>query len=267
MKLLLIFTIFVNLLFSSPVMDRVKEFVDRKSFRQYYSLIRKMFIDEDKFMVGNRVDVISIIERLKANGILRLYLSYPRSIQITFQGGGEPLLFLKIISDTLQELGYFKYKVLETSFSSSGFSLKIEFVSDYILDPTLLYESLHQKGCEIIDINRRAFLSWKYTIDTSSAFLNVQHLNIGEKIKLKTPVFDYWFQIDKGSIIEFISVANNWHPYIVFYDKKLNILNIFKRDRKNIKLRLKIPKGTAYIKVTDIYLLNNLKNGLRVSLE
>lgn len=264
--LTLIFALSYYLL-SSPVMSRVEEFLDRDSFRQYYSLVVKMFADEDKFMIGDRVDVVSIIDRLKKNGILKLYLNKPQPIQITFRGGGEPIFFLKLISDTLQELGYFKYRVLETSLNSDGLSMKIEFVSDYILDPTLLYQSLHNKGCEIVDIERKELFKWNYQIDIEKAFLNVQYLSIGDRLKLKTPVFDYWFKIDGGSVIEFISVANQWHPYITFYDEKLNALNIFKRDSKKMKLRLKIPERTKYIKVTDIYLLNNLKNGLRVSLE
>jgi len=265
--LLLAFALSYNL-FSSPVMDRVEELLDRDSFRKYYSLIVKMFASESRFMVGNRVDIVSIVDRLEKNGILKLYLNRPQPIQVTFQGDGEPIFFLKLISDTLQELGYFKYRILETSFSSSGISIKIEFISDYILDPTLLYQSLHNKGCDIVDIERRELLKWVYKIDISNAFLNVQHLSVGNRLKLKTPVFDYWFKIDDGgSVIEFISVANHWHPYIAFYNKKLEIINIFKRDRKTIKIRLRIPKGTVYMKVTDIYILNNLKNGLRVSLE
>ncbi len=256
-----------TLLLSSVVMDRVQEFVDRDSFLQHYSLINKLFANEDRFINGDRVDQIAIIERLKTSGILKLYLDQPQPIEITFSGGGEPIFFMKLLSDSLQELGYFHYKVLETSLNSDGLSWKIEFVSDYLLDPILLYESLSRKGCQIVDIERISLVRWSYKVDIGEAYLNVQPLTVGEKVKLKTPVFDYWFQVDGGKVIEFISIANNWHPYITFYDSRLNIINIFKKDYKRMKLRLKIPNGAKYIKVTDIYLLNNIKNGLRVSLE
>lgn len=262
-----LFLIIPTLLTSSIVMDRVQEYLDRNTYIQYRPLIQKMFFNEERFIFNNRVDVVSIIQRLKENGILKLYLQRPRTINIEFIANGEPKLFLKTILDILQELGYFKYRIVDTQYSDSNMSINVKFVSDYILDPTLFYESLQKRNGEIIDIKRLTNTHWRYEMDISNIGLNVQYLPIKKKVKLRTPISDYWFRVGEGKKIEFISIGNNWHPYIVFYNKKLEILKIYQRDRKTVKLRIKIPKETRYIKITDIYLLNNIKNGLQIYME
>ena len=266
-RLILIYSILLSALNSSPVMDMVEELVDKDSFRQHRSLINKIFEDNRKFMNRDNVNIISILKKLKNNGILKLFLDQPQSIQISFKGANNPIFFMKLISDSLQDLGYFKYRVLEATRNSDGFIWTIEFISDYILDPTLLYSSLAKKGCRIVDINRNALLQWSYSIDTTNAILNVQQVEKNQNLRLKTPVFDYWLKIKNGKTIEFSSIANKWHPYISFYDEKLFLIEVFKDDKKRTKLKLNIPKSTKYIKVTDMYLLNNLKNGLRVKLK
>jgi predicted RNA-binding protein associated with RNAse of E/G family len=59
-------------------------------------------------------------------------------------------------------------------------------------------------------------------------------------------------------------MLNHWHPYIVFYDKHLNILKIIKKDNIFKTFNTNIPKGTNYIKITDLYMLLNIKRGLSV---
>ena len=265
--ILTIFALTLNLN-SSPVMKMVKELVDKNSFRQHRSLINKIFENEKKFIKHGKVNIISVLKKLKTNGILKLFLNKPRSIQISFSGKDNPIFFMKIISDSLQDLGYFKYRVLKATKNKRGFVWTIEFISDYILDPTLLYASLVKKGCKIVKINRNALLQWSYSIDTTNAFLNVTDIKVNKKIRLKTPVFDFWLKINGGKTIDFRTISNNrWHPYIAFYNRKLILIKVFKDDRRRKNLKLKIPKNTKYIKVTDIYLLNNLKNGLRVELK
>jgi len=266
-RLILILSIFIASLNSSPVIDIVEELVDKDSFRQHRLLINKIFENEKRFMSGDEVKIISVLTKLKNNGILKLFLNKPQSIQISFKGGGNPIFFMKLISDSLQDLGYFKYRVLEATRDSNGFLWTIEFRSDYILDPTLLYSSLAKKGCRIVEINRNALLQWSYSIDTTDAILNATKVVKKRSLRLKTPVFDYWLQIEKDSKnIEFTSIGNRWHPYIAFYDKNLFLIKLFKDDKKRTKLNLKIPENSEYLKVTDIYLLNNIKNGLRVKL-
>jgi len=269
-KVIFIFSIFILTLNlnSSPVMKMVEELVDKNSFRQHRSLINKIFENDKKFMQKGQVNIISVLRKLKTNGILKLFLNKPKSIKISFRGKDNPIFFMKIVSDSLQDLGYFKYRVLKAEKNKRGFVWTIEFISDYILDPTLLYSSLVKKGCKIIGIHRNALLQWSYSIDTTNAILNVPSLIKNKKLRLKTPVFDYWLKVNGGKTIKFATVSNNrWHPYISFYNKKLVLIKVFKDDRRRKYLKLKIPKYTKYVKITDIYILNNMKNGLTVELK
>jgi hypothetical protein len=266
--------IFLALIFSfatlqsSPVIDFVEEIVDKDSFRKHSSLIKKIFQNEKRFMYGKSLKILLILDKLKTNGILKIFLKNPTSIKISFKGsGGNPLFFTKILSDSLQELGYFKYRIIGADYDSSGFVWTIEFTSKYILDPTLLYRSLANKQCRVLNINRYSDLKWEYLIDIENAVLNVQKLEKNYRTMLKTPVFDYWLNIQNGTKLFLKSRGNKWHPHITFYDKHLHLIKVIKQDTKTVDLVLKIPKSAIYARITDIYMLSNLKNGLRVTLK
>jgi hypothetical protein len=59
-------------------------------------------------------------------------------------------------------------------------------------------------------------------------------------------------------------MLNRWHPYIVFFDKELNILSIYEEDAVKKKVKVQIPENTKYIMIDDKYTLSNLKSGLQV---
>lgn len=71
--------------------------------------------------------------------------------------------------------------------------------------------------------------------------------------------------IEKASNLTVVSKpGNQWFPNIVFYDKDLNILDIVKEDKKSASLRLTIPENTTYVKIDDLYMLENIRRGLSV---
>ena len=157
--------------------------------------------------------------------------------------------------------------VLNIKKDDNGIRLEIDLTSDYILDPTLFYESLAQKGCRIISIKRDSNLSWEYYIDISTGFLNTQILLVDDNFKFfKASYSDYWFKIDESAnkIIIKSMRGNHWYPHITFYDEKLNILAIKKFDKRLAMITLKMPNKTVYCRISDIYRLNNIHNGLEI---
>jgi len=266
-RIIFILLFSVSTLISSPVMNFVEEMISKDSFRKHRSLIKKIFQNESKFYNGNKLKIFEILTKLKNNGILKVFLNKPHSIQISFRGSGNPIFFMKLVSDSLQDLGYFKYRILEATRDKQGFLWKIEFISDYILDPTLLYSSLAKKNTKIIEIERKALFEWNFVIDTKNARLNIPKLQKDKRTFFKTPVFDYWVDISNGSKLKFSSAGNKWHPYISFYNRNLTLIKVFQQDEKTVNLNLDIPKNSKYIRITDIYLLNNIKNGLRITLK
>jgi len=61
--------------------------------------------------------------------------------------------------------------------------------------------------------------------------------------------------------------GNQWHPNVVFYDQKLEVIEIYKEDSLKKNLRLDVPAQTKYIKIDDLYSLSNLRRGISITKE
>jgi hypothetical protein len=267
-KYVILFIFLITYSWASEILDLVQQLISTDSFRENRTLIEKIFINEDRFRdpEGN-LDLHEILRKLNTNGILKLFLHKPQSIHISFNSNGNSKFFLKLIFDSLEDLGYSKYRVLNIKKDDDGIKLEIDLTSDYILDPTLFYESLAQKGCKIISIKRDSHLSWEYYINISTGFLNTKIIFTDDDFKFfKDSYSDYWLKVDESAkklIIKSVR-GNHWHPYITFYDFELNILKIYKEEKRKFKFNIPIPKGTFYCRITDIYRLNNIHNGLEI---
>jgi len=60
------------------------------------------------------------------------------------------------------------------------------------------------------------------------------------------------------------SKLDNWYPYVVFFDKNLNILNIIAKENSQKTIYLDIPQECAYIKISDNYSKTNFKRGITI---
>ena len=61
-------------------------------------------------------------------------------------------------------------------------------------------------------------------------------------------------------------IADRWHPSLIFYDDKLHIIKDYKKDSEINRLKIKIPTDAKYVKVTDLYTLDNIKRGISIYL-
>jgi hypothetical protein len=253
---------------ASEILDLVQQLISTDSFRENKALIEKIFAYEKQFIdLEGNIDLHEILRKLNTNGILKLFLHKPQSIHISFNSNGNSKFFLKLIFDSLEDLGYSKYRVLNIKKDDDGIKLEIDLTSDYILDPTLFYESLAQKGCKIMSIKRDSHLSWEYYIDIVTGFLNTTIIFTNDNPKFfKDSYSDYWIKIDESAkklIVKSVR-GNHWHPYITFYDFELNILDIKKIEKRHFKVILEIPEKTFYCRITDMYRLNNIHHGLQI---
>jgi hypothetical protein len=99
----------------------------------------------------------------------------------------------------------------------------------------------------------------------SNATMLVEPITLDKEIKLKKPLSAYWLDVENAKKIRLMSPAGNqWFPYIVFYDKNLRIIENYTKEIKSYNVKLKIPRDSKYIKISDIYTLENLKRGLNV---
>ncbi|MCK9454496.1 MAG: hypothetical protein WCY51_02770 [Sulfurimonas sp.] len=247
-----------------PLIQKVKSLIAPATFAKDRAYIDIIFSPRsDYYNSQGRVDSVKVIQTLKDNGILNLFFKTPREIKISFKTEGVPLFFVKIMSDSLRNLGYYRYVTKESSYNDSKFTWKISLISEYAADPLILSQELRKSNCEIIDVVRENESDWLYLIDMKDAKLDVSTLEDSEEFRLKRSLYSYWLDVSKVDKIEISSShRNDWYPYIAYYDKSLKLLRVIKIDKKRSNITLNMRENTHYIKISDIYSLKNIKDDL-----
>ncbi|WP_418640716.1 hypothetical protein [Sulfurimonas sp. ST-27] len=246
-----------------PLDVKIKSFLGEKSYETNKDFINVIFEPKSSFYVKDRVNAVKVIQTLKDNGLLNLFFRSPQDFRLNFKTSGYPLFFVKIMEDTLQNLGYFRYVTTASNFDSSEFSWSINLTSEYATDPLILQNELQKSGCNIIDVEKNSLKEWTYTIDISNGYLNVAQLHTGEELKLKRSLYAHWLDISKiRSLTIKSSRRNRWYPYIAYYDASLHLLKLFKKNKIYKKLTLIMPKNAKYIKISDMHTLKNVKDSL-----
>lgn len=264
-RIFLLFSLLLSFLNAEDLLiQKIKSLINPATFVKDRAYIDVIFSPkEDFYTKDGRVDSIKVVRTLKENGILNLFFKKPRDINISFKTKGEPLFFIKIMGDSLQNIGYYRYVTKESSFSDEEFVWKINLTSEYAADPIILAQELGKSECEIVDVIRENETDWTYIIDMKNAKLDAPTLEGEVEHKLKRSLYAYWLDVSKIENIEIESSArNDWYPYIAFYDKSLKLLRVMKIDSKKTSLILEMKEDTHYIKISDIYTLKNIKDDL-----
>jgi len=247
----------------SLLTTKIKTFLSEESFIKNRDFIKVIFSPESDFYTQDRVDVVKVAHTLKENGLLNLFFDKPQELELSFKTSGSALLFVKILGDTLRNIGYYRYVTSESHLDQSQFTWTIVLTTEYATDPLILEKELQKSGCGIIDIVKKNSSSWEYSVDMSRAYLNIPSLISDEEIKLKRSLYAHWLEI--GSIQDLAiksSFRDDWYPHITYYDKQLHLLEVLKKDKKTRNILLVMPKGSKYIKISDIYTLKNVKDNL-----
>ncbi|WP_321313621.1 hypothetical protein [Halarcobacter sp.] len=265
-KLSLLF-ISVIVLNASVLDDKIQNIIGYKEFNENKSLIDYLFQNNSAFYSDGSVNYITVMEKLKENGLLKVGLDRPEDISITFKISNDPIKSMKIISDSLTALGYYHYFTKELIYEDArSIRWTINLKTEAAIDPLMLSKELAKNNCKFVDIKQEGFVKWMYEIDTSNSILsNAYTITNNERVNFRKPLSPYFIKVENAKIINIISkYGNHWFPQVVFYDKHLDILAIVKADEKKDSLLLEIPEETNYIKIDDIYTLANIKRGLSV---
>ncbi len=248
--------------------EKIKALIGEKAYARHVKFIKIIFADEEAYYTNARVDVAKLIQTLKDNGLLDLFFKRPQEMHLTFQSSGYPLFFVKIMSDTLQSMGYYRFITDQSKQDESGFFWTIRLTGEYAIDPVLLKKALMKRGCDIVDIDRKSQTDWSYQIDMKKAYLMLEELRPYTETVLKKSLYEHWLNAKSAKSLTLWSLkGNNWYPYVSIYDKELHLLKVYKRDRKTYKIKLELPEDTVYVKIADLYSLINIKEGLRVQAE
>jgi len=242
---------------------KIISFIGEESYERNRDYIHINFKNVNSFYTKENINVVKVVELLEENGLLHLFFKEPQQYEMTFHSTGDPLFFVKLMGDTLRDIGYYRYVTKESTHDESGFEWKISLEAEYVTDPVLLRKELATRGCEIIDITRNSATDWHYNIDTSKAHLKADTLTSGKTKKYKRLQYAKWLNVAHVKKITVTSHrANFWFPYIALYDSSLRLLKVIKKDEETKKLKFELPEETRYIRVSDLYTITNIRYGL-----
>ncbi len=248
-----------------PLIEKIKGYIDTKQYNENRDFIKVIFDPKSDYYKNERVDAVKVMQTLKENGLLKLFFKKPIDLQLHFKTSGAPLFFVKIMGDTLRNIGYYRYVTTASSLDASEFTWSIGLSSEYVTDPLILEKELNKSGCYIIDISRNSATEWSYVIDMSDAHLNVDSLEVDMEMKLKRSLYAHWVNVSQiKSVVIYSSRRNRWYPNISFYDASLHLLKVIKKDKVFRKLYLNIPQNAKYMKISDLYTLKNVRDALRL---
>ena len=249
-----------------PLTLKIKSFLSEKRYEQNKGFIEAIFDPKRAFYNNDRVDAVKVVQTLKENGLLKLFFKTPQEFQLNFKTNASPLFFVKLMSDTLRSIGYYRYVTTASHLNASEFTWSINLTSEYATDPLVLQNQLRKSYCEIIDIERNGPKEWTYIIDISKAKLNVPTLQERQEIKLKRSLYAHWLNVSKIRRLKIKSSRrNSWYPNIAYYDSSLHLVKILKRDKIYREILLNIPKNATYIKISDLYTLKNVRDELTLT--
>ena len=268
-KYLLFLTLIVNLSFASSIYKEVENILGKGSFSAKKELVNVLFKNRSDFLLGNGTDITKVLKTLKENDLLDLRFKQATSFYLSFATTDKkPLLFIKTVKDVLNAMGYNHTLTVKAVRDESGFLWKVELRSASVIDPYLLAKEFQKRGGYLTSVKRYSKDSWRYNVDINRAYLKAKKIPFNKKVSLKKPLNPYWVDVAGARALILDSKNGNiWHPYIVFYDEDLAILDNYTKERKSYNVSLKIPRETKYVKISDLYTLENIKRGLKIYIQ
>jgi len=252
-----------NTVVEDALTTKIKSFLDTDVYEANKEFIEIIFDPKENYYVNDRIDVVAVVKTLKENGLLKLFFDKPQKITLHFKTNGSPLFFVKLMSDSLRNIGYYRYVTIASARNSQEFTWSINLTTEYATDPLVLQNELDKSGCKIIDISRASAKEWSYVVDMGDGYLNLPVLEDRKEIRLKRSLYAHWLNSSKIESLQITSSRrNNWYPYIAYYDSSLHLLKVIKEETKKRSITLDIPKRAKYIKISDLYTLKNVKDEL-----
>lgn len=249
-------------LYSNELVDaKIKNLIEPSIYAKNRAFIEAATTPKSEYIKDGNVDTIKLIKTLKDNGILKLLFKTPREVNITFKTKANPNFFVKVMNDSLTNIGYYKFITKEALYDEDSFTWRVSMLSEVVVDPIILDSELKKSNSSIIDVSRQSESEWSFVVDMSQAVLNVSSLD--SEFNLKRSLYATWLNV-KGinSLSFYSSSSNSWYPYIAFYDSNLNIIGVKKVDSKTSNLNIEIDPKCSYIKISDIYSLKNIKDDI-----
>lgn len=224
----------------------------------------------DFILKDSNITYTSMVEKLKRNNLLDLKFNKKKQLNITFKLNDSSSKSMIITKKVLKSLGYYKTVTKNLEFLDNSIIWDFTIETKAAIDPLYISKAFNKRNSYIRDIIKEGENKYTYYIDTSKAkfFRTYQFENGSNVLSLKKISKGYFLAVNENEKLNIQSIAGNrWHPNIVFYDDKLNIIEIQNSDNFTKNLSLKVPENTKYLKINDLYSLNNLRRGIYITKE
>jgi len=268
-KFFIIFLLFCASLFAN-LQEAIESFVSQKVYAKQENLIKVLFRDSNSFykVSDGNVDSLKVIKTLEDNGLFKLFYDKPISLTVKFVTKKNALIFMKVISQSLESIGYNYFLTTRATKSDGKFVWIINLHTKHLINPTLFAKELSKHRCIVDNVSKDDTNSWIYEINSDNARLEARNIDLDDTVKLKKPIEPYLIYTKNAVKVKFkTSFSDHWYPSIVFLDRALHVVSQTKIDERTYVLKLDIPPNSAYVKVRDIYSLDNIKHGLSVYLQ
>ncbi len=268
MRFLIVFILFFSISNAAPFYKEIENIVGKNTYIANKKIIKTLFKNPKAFYKKGHIDYPRVLAILKNNHLLNVQISRSTEVTLSFATRQKhPVAFIKLVKTTLNELGFSRIDVQKIIHDRSGFMYKVSVYSANAPDPIMIAESFSKKGAEIVKIKRFSISNWRYFVDIGHLNLVPEELPYKKKVHLPKPLEPYWINVSNTKVVVLNSSrANRWHPGIVFYDQYLNIVDNLSKDIKSYNIRLEVPRNARYMKVSDLYTLDNLRRGLTIYL-
>lgn len=265
-RIFVVLSLLLSFIHASALHAELENILGQNSYLAKKKFLNIIFKNQQKFYVGSQVDIHKVLSTLKENSLMRLDFKKNRDLHLSFATEqNTPLIFIKMIKNSLNTLGYSIPAIEKVMRDSSGFLYKVKLQTSSAVDPILFANELKKQGSYISQMKRYSKVNWRYNINISDIDIVPKETVFNKKTFFKKPLNPYWIDLEGAkSMVISSSKANSWHPYIVFYDRDLKVLDTISKELKSYNERLDIPRNTKYVKISDIYTLENLKRGLSI---
>ena len=269
MKKIIVLVCLAVSLFAGELQDAIKSYVGPTKYETQKNLINVLFASSNNFMrKDGGVDSVKVIEVLKKNGLITLLYDKPVQLRLAFRTQNEPMIFLQIVNETLETMGYNYFLTNNALRDQNGFVWEIYLQTEHILDPVAFSNALNAKGCKITRITKNNDNYWFYDIDSRNAVVNAKKIDRGVNTPLGKSLRPYWVEVKGASeVVITPNASDQWFPDVVFFDAALNVLASTKSQEQSKTLKLSVPQNAMYVKIGDSVMLDNIKRGLSMTVK
>ena len=250
--------------------DKIENFISQNSYLKQENLINVLFRDKKSFYrhSDGNVDSLKVIKVLEDNGLLELFYQNPISLKVKFITHKNPLIFMKVIKESLETIGYNYFLTTRATKNDNEFTWIINLKTKHLINPVLFSKELQKRGCEVEDIEKKDGNLWVYQINSDHAKLSAKNIDLDRTVKLLKPIEPYLVYVNSATSIKIkTSLSDHWYPSVVFLDDALHVVSQTKINERKYTLKLEIPISCTYIRIGDMYTLDNIKHGLSIFLK